>query len=280
MPRRQTTLASSGSVSGIGLHTGAVVTLTLLPAPINHGIQFKHNSRVIDAHVSHVRNTERHTALGEGESTILTVEHVLSALYGMEVDNVLIELTAHEPPICDGSAKAFVELIRHCRIIKQDALTSILKLREPIRVEKPGGSILLALPYDGLRVTCTFADSVRNITQYHDLVITSSNYATDISQARTFVAFEDVEGLRQLGLIKGGVEGENALVIRDGKVPPLLWPDELARHKVLDFVGDLALLGRRVEAHFVLVKPGHGVNAALVRELARVTEGCESESRL
>ena len=147
MVRQQRTVARPGSVSGIGLHTGAECTLTLRPAPCDHGLKFKHKDLVIDAHISHVRHTQRQTALGSYEGTVFTIEHVLSALYGMDIDNALIEMTASEAPICDGSATAYVELIERCGVVEQGAIVPTMKLRRPIRIET-GGSILVALPYD------------------------------------------------------------------------------------------------------------------------------------
>ena len=282
-PRQQRTLARAGNISGIGLHSGAAVTLTLRPAPCDHGIKFRRNDFEIDAHVSNVRNTQRQTALGNGHGTVHTVEHVLSALYGMSIDNALVKLTANEAPICDGSALPFVRLVEQCGVLEQEDSVRTFKLQRPTRMETAAGSILIVLPYDGLRISCTFVDREGSLTQYHDEIITPSTYANAIAPARTFVAFEDVEGLRKTGLIKGGIEGENAIVIRDGKLPascPPLFPNELARHKMLDLVGDLALLGVRLEAHVIAIQPGHGPNALLTRELARLNEGGRVKSAL
>jgi len=272
---KQRTLATSSSLTGTSLHTGEQVTLTLHPAPVGHGFKFRRkdlpDEPLIDAHVSHVRLVERATTLVEGNARIHTVEHVLSALSGMGVDNALVEMDANEPPIGDGSAGAYVEVIKKAGIVEQDAPRAVFEPCEPIHIETKEGSLLTVIPDEKFRISCTQVGPDGRFTQFLSAEITPEFYETQIAPARTFVFYEDVKPLMDKGLIRGG-SLENAIVARGESVlskEPLRFPDEFVRHKILDIIGDIALAGRRLRGHIIAVKPGHGPNAELTRAMVK-----------
>lgn len=271
---KQRTLASSASLTGTALHTGEKVTLTLHPAPAGHGYKFKRkdlpDEPVIDAKVESVKTVERATTLIEGAVKIHTVEHVLSALAGMGVDNALIEMDANEPPIGDGSAAPYLGVIKQAGIVEQDVPRSFFEPREPITIQV-GDSILVIVPDTKFRISCTQVGPEGRFTQYLSAEITPDFYEKEIASARTFVFYEDVKPLMDKGLIKGG-SLENAVVARGDSVlskEPLRFPDEFVRHKILDIIGDLSLAGRRLRGHIIAVKPGHGPNTELARALVK-----------
>jgi UDP-3-O-[3-hydroxymyristoyl] N-acetylglucosamine deacetylase / 3-hydroxyacyl-[acyl-carrier-protein] dehydratase len=271
----QRTLAKSASLTGSALHNGGRVTLTLHPASVGHGYKFRRtdlpDEPVLDALVDHVKTVERATTLVQGNAKIQTVEHVLSALAGLGVDNALIEMDANEPPIGDGSAAPYVALIREAGIIDQEAVRSPFEPAEPVHLETGNGSIMSVFPYHGLRISCTQVGPSGRFTQYLSLEINPEVYEKEIAPARTFVHYEDVKHLMEKGLIKGG-SLENALVIRGESVlskEPLRFTDEFVRHKILDIIGDLALAGRPLRGHIVAVKPGHGPNTELARAIVK-----------
>ena len=270
---KQRTLASSSSLTGSALHTGENVTLTILPAPVGHGFKFQRtdlpDEPVVDAAAAYVKTVERATTLVQGMVKIHTVEHVLSALTGMGVDNALIQMDANEPPIGDGSASEYIALIKNAGIVEQDAPRRYLEIREPITVES-NGSILVILPDSKFRISCTQVGPEGRFTQFRSTEITPEIYEKEIAPARTFVFYEDVKPLMDKGLIKGG-SLENAIVARGDSVlskEPLRFTDEFVRHKILDIVGDLALCGRFIRGHVVAVKPGHGINTEMAKLLA------------
>lgn len=272
---QQHTLARSASLNGSSLHTGENVTLTLHPAPPGFGRKFKRSDLpdqpTIDARVDNVKTVERSTTLGEGAVKVHTVEHVLSALAGMGVDNALIEMDANEPPIGDGSALPYLELIRQAGVAEQPAPRAFFEVTEPIHLETKGGSLLTIVPDSGFRVSCTQVGPGGRMTQFFSTEITPATYEKEIAPARTFVFYEDVKPLMDKGLIKGG-SLENAIVVRGDSVlskEPVRFPEEFARHKILDIVGDLALFGRAIKGHVIAVKPGHGPNTEMARLLAK-----------
>ncbi|MEI7962474.1 MAG: bifunctional UDP-3-O-[3-hydroxymyristoyl] N-acetylglucosamine deacetylase/3-hydroxyacyl-ACP dehydratase [Verrucomicrobiota bacterium] len=271
----QRTLAKSASLTGSALHNGGKVTLTIHPAAAGHGYKFRRtdlpDEPVIDALVEHVKTVERATTLVQGNAKIQTVEHVLSALAGLGVDNALIEMDANEPPIGDGSAAPYVALIQQAGIVDQEALRAPFELGDPIHLETSGGSIMSVFPHQGLRISCTQVGPDGRFTQYLSLEITPETYIREIAPARTFVHYEDVKDLMEKGLIKGG-SLENALVIRGESVlskEPLRFTDEFVRHKILDIIGDLALAGRPLRGHIIAVRPGHGPNTELARAISK-----------
>lgn len=272
---KQQTLAAPAALTGTSLHTGEQVTLTMTPAPVNTGIKFRRvdlpDKPFIDAHVSKVQTVERATTLAEGSVKVHTVEHVISALIGMGVDNAIIEMDANEPPIGDGSARPFVDCIKKAGIVEQEANRRVFEIREPIHLETKGGSILTIVPDKGFRVSCTQVGPNGRMTQYYSTEITPETYEKEIADARTFVYYEDVQPLLEKGLIKGG-SLENAIVIKGDSVmskEALRYPEEFARHKILDLVGDLMLGGKRIMGHVIAVKPGHGPNTQMAEKLAK-----------
>ena len=271
----QQTLAKAAGFSGTSLHTGEKVSLKLQPAPVDHGIKFKRkdlaDEPLIDARIDNLKTVERATTIGEGPVRVHTVEHVLAALSGMGVDNAIIEMDANEPPIGDGSAQPYVDLVKKAGVASQEAARKFFEPREPVHIETKNGALLVLLPDETFRVSCTQAGPGNRFTQFFSSEITPSVFEREIAPARTFVYYEDVRGLMDKNLIKGG-SLENAVVIRDDAVlskEPLRFADEFVRHKILDMVGDLALVGRRIRGHVIAVKPGHAANAELARVLAR-----------
>ncbi len=271
---KQRTLSSSARLTGTALHTGEKVNLTLHPAPIGHGFKFKRSDLpddpIIEARVENVKTVERATTLVEGNVKIHTVEHVLSALAGMGVDNALVEMDSNEPPIGDGSAAPYVGMIKEAGIVEQEAARSYLEPRESIVVQS-GESIIMILPDSKFRISCTQVGPNGRFTQYLSAEMNPDFYEREIASARTFVFYEDVKPLIDKGLIKGG-SIENAIVAHGETVlskEPLRFPDEFVRHKILDIIGDLILSGRRLRGHVVAIKPGHGPNTEAARSLSK-----------
>src|SRR5437868_6282623 len=271
----QQTLAKSASVSGTSLHTGEKVTLKLQPAPVDSGIKFKRrdlqDEPTIDATIANLKTVERATTIGEGSVRVHPVEHVLSSLVAMGVDNAVVEMDANEPPIGDGSAQPYVELIKKAGIATQETPRRFFDVREPIHIETKTGSLLIVLPDTRFRISCTQSGPNGQFTQFLSTEITPAIYEREIAPARTFVYYEEVEPLMEKNLIKGG-SLENAIVVRGDAVlskEPLRFPDEFARHKVLDIIGDLALVGARIRGHVIALKPGHAANADLAREIVK-----------
>ncbi len=271
----QQTVAKSASLSGTSLHTGEKTTLRLQPAPVDHGVRFKRkdlaDEPTIDARIENVKTVERATTIGEGAVRVHTVEHVLSALAAMGIDNAVVEMDANEPPIGDGSAKPYVELIKKAGAAPQEAPRRYFDLREPLHVETKSGSLLVVLPDEKFRISCTQSGPDGRFTQFLSTEITPAVYEREIAPARTFVFYEDVQPLMEKNLIQGG-SLENAVVIRGDAVlskEPMRFTDEFVRHKILDIVGDLALFGHRLRGHVIAVKPGHGPNTELARCLSR-----------
>ena len=273
---KQQTLASPAALTGTSLHTGERVTLTMTPAPVNTGIKFRRvdlpDKPFIDAHVSKVQTVERATTLAEGSVKVHTVEHVISALVGMGVDNAIIEMDANEPPIGDGSARPFVDCIKKAGIVEQDVNRRVFEIRETIHLVTKTGSLITIVPDKNFRISCTQVGPDGRMTQFFSTVITPETYEKEIADARTFVFYEDVQPLLEKGLIKGG-SLENAIVIKGDSVmskEALRFPEEFARHKILDLVGDLMLGGKRIMGHVIAVKPGHGPNTQMAEKLAKL----------
>ncbi len=274
-PDFQQTLAKSAGFSGTSLHTGEKVSLKLQPAPADHGIKFKRkdlaDEPTIDAKIDNLKTVERATTIGEGAVRVHTVEHVLAALTGMGVDNAIIEMDANEPPIGDGSAKPYVDLINRAGLTMQETPRKSFEVREPMHIETKSGSMLVLLPDKNFRISCTQAGPNNRFSQYMSIEVTPAMFEKEIASARTFVYYEDVEALMGKNLIKGG-SLENAIVIRDNSVlskEPMRFEDEFVRHKILDIIGDLSLIGQRIRGHLIAVKPGHGANAELARAIAK-----------
>ncbi|ACB75858.1 bifunctional UDP-3-O-[3-hydroxymyristoyl] N-acetylglucosamine deacetylase/3-hydroxyacyl-ACP dehydratase [Opitutus terrae] len=269
---KQRTLAREVSIKGSALHTGDPVTLTMKPAPVDHGIVFKrtdlHGSPELRPRVDQVTDLVRATTIQSGHAKIHTVEHVLSALHGCGIDNVLLEMDASEPPIMDGSARPFVNLILQAEPVEQDKDREYFELDAPVSVTR-GNSSIIALPSDVLKISCTSADDRGIHTQHLSLTIDPEVYQTQVAAARTFTIYEDIEELLKLGKIRGG-SLDCAVVIRGDKIiskEPLRFKDEFVRHKILDIIGDVMLLGLPLKAHIVATRPGHAINAELTKAI-------------
>ena len=275
---KQRTILREVSLSGNALHTGEAVTLTMKPAPAGHGILFKRmdiaGQPEVKPRVDQITDLVRATTIQSGHAKIILVEHVLSALYGCGIDNALVEMNASEPPIMDGSAKPFVNLILEAEPVEQEAERQYFVLDQPVSVTR-GGSSIIALPCDSLKISCTSADDRGIHTQHLSLTIDPDSYITQVAAARTFTVYEDIEELIKLGKIKGG-SLDNAIVIKGDKIiskDPLRFKDEFVRHKILDIIGDLVLLGLPLKAHIIATRPGHAINAELTKALyARMEE--------
>lgn len=269
------TVASAATLEGTSLHTGEKVTLTVKPAPAGHGFKFRRidldDQPFIDADVDKVQTVERATTLAEGSVKVHTVEHILSALCGMGVDNAIIEMDANEPPIGDGSSQPYVELIKQAGVQQQDKPRKVYEVREPIHMETKSGSLITIVPDKKFRVSVTNIGPEGRFTQFFTSEVSPELYEKDIAPARTFVYYEDVKPLLDKGLIKGG-SLENAVVVRGEEVmskEPMRFDNEFARHKALDIIGDLMLSGKRIMGHVICVKPGHGPNTEMASTLKR-----------
>jgi len=269
----QQTLNRAASFSGIGLHSGNRVNMTILPAPANSGVRFRRvdlaDKPEIEARVENVSETNRSTTLAKGNVKIHTVEHVLAALAGFGIDNAIIELDANEPPIADGSSREFCKVIQAAGIVPQAEKREAFTPSEPIELES-GETLMTLFPDAGFKITCTSADKKGRFTQFFSTEVTPKTWEKELSHARTFCFFEEIEYLIKNNLIKGG-SLENAIVIRDDAVlttEPLRYPEEFVRHKMLDIVGDLSLLGRPIRGHLIAVKPSHAANCEFVRQIA------------
>jgi UDP-3-O-[3-hydroxymyristoyl] N-acetylglucosamine deacetylase/3-hydroxyacyl-[acyl-carrier-protein] dehydratase len=270
---QQQTLNRPANYSGVGLHSGNRVNMTFLPAPPNTGVRFRRvdleGKPEIEARAENVAETNRSTTLAKGNTRIHTVEHVLATLAGYGIDNAVIELDANEPPIADGSAREYCRMVKEAGIVPQDERREPYCPSEPIQLEM-GETVMTLFPDETFKISCTSADRQGRFTQFHSLEISPATWERDIAQARTFCFYEEIEYLIKNGLIKGG-SLENAVVIRDDAVlttEPLRYPDEFVRHKMLDIVGDLSLLGRPLRGHLIAVKPSHTANCEMVRRIA------------
>ena len=271
---KQRTILREVSIKGKSLHTGEEVNLTLKPALENTGVIFRRIDLLgkpeLKSLIDLVDDLVRSTTIADGHAKVHTIEHVLSALSGCGVDNVVIEMDASEPPILDGSAKHFVNLIQQAEPVEQDAEREYFVLDEPISVTR-GSSSIIALPHDGFRITCTSADDRGIHTQHLSLDLDPETYVAQVAPARTFTIYEDIEELLKLGKIKGG-SLDSAIVIKGDKIvskEPLRFKDEFVRHKILDIVGDITLAGMPIKAHIVGVRPGHALNAELSKVLRK-----------
>jgi len=276
--RNQNTIQRPVKVEGIGLHTGAPSCMWLEPAPVDHGILFHHGETgtVIPAQVDHAQELSFATRIGLGESAISTVEHLLSALRGLNIDNVFIHLDGGEVPIVDGSAEPFVELIENAGIREQERSVMTLRLTRPIEV-RDGEKWIRAEPSNGLEVDyrISFDNPLVGFQRYVGS-ISPESYRKEIAPARTFGFLKDVKYLKSQGLGLGG-SFSNCVIVDDHRVisGELRFPDEFVRHKVLDLIGDLALLEYPIQASVTAHKAGHALHAALVRAILANPESWE-----
>ncbi len=268
MYQNQRTIANEISYEGIGLHTGLNVRITFLPAPVNHGVVFVRTDlpeepRVV-ASIEHVTDVFRGTTIGLDEIKIHTVEHVLCALAGLGLTNILIKINAKEPPAVDGSAQPFVKLLEEAGIVEQEEKTAQYTITEPIHLID-GSKQLIAMPSDKFMISFTIDYDTPIIgTQYAQLVINPETFQKEIMYARTFGFTREVEELRKQGLALGG-DLTNAIVIGEDGIlnESLRSEDEFVRHKILDLVGDLFLTGLSLKGHFIAMKSGHALNVKM-----------------
>lgn len=270
---KQHTLKQSGTVSGIALHTGARATLNLLPAEENSGIVFRRidlpGKPEVRALASNVVDVRRGTTIASGQAIVYTVEHIMSALHAGGIDNAVVEMDGMEPPICDGSAREYWQVVKDCGSVEQSQDAVIYTPSEMI-FARQGQTQLVIMPSDKLEISCV--TSFRGCPvdpQFQSLEITPESYESEICSARTFVEYRDLEQLSAMGLIKGG-SLDAAAIIHNGAIickDRLLYQDEIVRHKILDLIGDIYLCGHRVRANIIAIKPGHPRNVELAGKM-------------
>jgi UDP-3-O-[3-hydroxymyristoyl] N-acetylglucosamine deacetylase/3-hydroxyacyl-[acyl-carrier-protein] dehydratase len=298
---KQKTIQNEISLTGVGLHTGKEVTMTFKPAPVNSGFTFVRvdleGSPVIEADANYVVNTQRGTNLEKLGVKIQTSEHVLAAFVGCDVDNVIIELNASEPPIMDGSSKFFVEAIEKVGVVEQEAERYYYVVKEVISfTDETTGSEILVMPADDYQVTTMVDFGTKVLGTQNATLKNISDFKAEISDARTFSFLHELEALLDNGLIKGG-DLNNAIVYVDKEISEktmhnlkiafgkehiavkpngildnltLHYPNEAARHKLLDVIGDLALIGTRIKGKVIANKPGHFVNTQFAKKLSKI----------
>jgi UDP-3-O-[3-hydroxymyristoyl] N-acetylglucosamine deacetylase len=281
---RQRTLKNVIRATGVGLHTGEKVYLTLRPAAPNTGIVFRRvdlpEPVVIEARPQNVGETTLSTTLIKGDVRISTVEHLLSALAGLGIDNAYVDVSAPEVPIMDGSAGPFVFLIQSAGVEEQNAPKRFIRIKRALRVED-GDKWASFEPYDGFKVTFTIDfdhPAFRKDTQTASIDFSSTSFVKEVSRARTFGFMRDIEALRKRRLALGG-SMDNAIVVDNYRVlneDGLRYADEFVKHKILDAIGDLYLLGHSLIGSFTGYKSGHGLNNQLLRELLLQKDAWES----
>lgn len=269
----QQTLKKTVRCSGVTLHSGVQTLLSLCPAPVNTGIVFRclyiPGAPEVQANARNVVDVQRATTLRNGYATVVTVEHVLAALHASGIDNCYVEMDNVEPPIMDGSALPYMDMIQEAGIEEQDAPAQIFTVKEPIYFEEKG-TVMALFPADELKISCTisFGASVLD-TQFLSLSVTRDSFYNELSKARTFCQYMELEYLFSQGLAKGG-SIDNAVIINGKTIiskDGLRYPNELVRHKMLDIMGDLFLVGQRVHGHIIAIKPGHPTNVKLAQKM-------------
>ena len=296
---KQKTLKGSFSLFGKGLHTGLSLTVTFNPAPDNTGYKIQRidleGQPIIDAIAENVIDTQRGTVIAKGEARVSTIEHVMAALYAMGIDNCLIQINGPEFPILDGSAAMYVEKIREIGIVDQNAPKDYYIIRKKMEYKDESGSIITILPDEQFSITAMCSFESKFISSQFATLDDIDKFADEISPARTFVFVRDIMPLLQANLIKGG-DLDNAIVIYEKqvdqptldqladllKVPhmdatsigyiqnkPLIWDNECTRHKLLDIIGDVALIGKPIKGRIVATRPGHTVNNKFARMIRK-----------
>ena len=297
---KKTTLKGSFSLCGKGLHTGLSLTVTFNPAPENHGYKIQRidleGMPVIDAIAENVIDTQRGTVLGKGEVRVSTIEHGMAALYALGIDNCLIQVNGPEFPILDGSAIKYVEKIKEIGIDEQNAPKDYYIIRKKIEVnDEATGSSIVILPDEQFSLTAMCSFNSKFINSQFATLDDVGNFATEIAPARTFVFVRDIEPLLKANLIKGG-DLDNAIVIYEKQTSqeqldqladmikvehrdannlgyiqhkPLVWENECTRHKLLDIIGDMALIGKPIKGRIIATRPGHTINNKFARQMRR-----------
>ncbi len=271
---RQRTVRHSASLSGIALHTGNRVKLTLHPAEAGTGVRFRRvdlpGTPEIRGLVTHVNDTRRGTTITENGASVHTVEHLLAAVNALGLDNLVIDMVGPEPPIGDGSAEPYVELLRSAGAVEQDAFRNYLAVERMHHIQMGDTHLVLLPDPAAFRISCTVKYHTNPMDcQYMTLAVTEESFVKELLRARTFCLFSEIEYLMKNNLIRGG-SLDNAVVIRQDAIfskEGLRYPDEVVRHKVMDMVGDLFLLGMRLRAHVIAIKPGHPSNVELAKKL-------------
>jgi len=274
----QMTLKDSVKLSGKGLHSGHETIVEIHPAPENTGIVFRHGSHEMSGLASNVVDTSRGTTIGFNGFKVLTIEHLMAALRGKGVDNAIIEVVGGETPALDGSAQPYIEAIDRVGLTEQECERRLISITEPVCVRRKD-SYILAVPAPYLRITYVMNYRHPMIgSQTSSYIFSESDFGKEIAPARTFVLYEEVAGLLDRALAKGG-SIENVIVIwQDRMSSALRFPDELVRHKVMDLVGDISLAGGLVQAEILAVKSGHALNVEFAREIERIYTGIERET--
>lgn len=272
---KQKTIKSEVELHGTGLNTGKKVKLKFKPSPPNSGINFLRvdleNKPMINAEVANIvdgTRSPRHTSLGAGEVWVQTVEHLMAAFSGVGVDNILIEIDADELPTMDGSSLNFAEAIRKAGLVEQEAHKKSFVIREPLWVEDESAYIVV-FPSNEFKVSYTLNYENPFIgSQYVNFLVTPESFENDLAPARTFCLQKEVEALLALGLGKGA-NYENTLVVSDSGVikNKLRFKDEFVRHKILDLLGDMCLLGFSIKGHVIAVRSGHNLNIKLIQKI-------------
>ena len=297
---KQTTLKGSFSLCGKGLHTGLSLTVTFNPAPENHGYKIQRidleGMPVIDAIAENVIDTQRGTVLGNGEVRVSTIEHGMAALYALGIDNCLIQVNGPDFPILDGSAIKYVEKIQEIGIEEQNAPKDYYIIRKKIEVkDETTGSSIVILPDEEFSLTAMCSFNSKFINSQFASLDNMTNFPTEIAAARTFVFVRDIEPLLKANLIKGG-DLDNAIVIYEKQISqeqldqladmikvehrdannlgyiqhkPLVWENECTRHKLLDIIGDMALIGKPIKGRIIATRPGHTINNKFARQMRR-----------
>ncbi|SEJ36698.1 3-hydroxyacyl-[acyl-carrier-protein] dehydratase /UDP-3-O-[3-hydroxymyristoyl] N-acetylglucosamine deacetylase [Cyclobacterium xiamenense] len=303
MKVKQHTIKKQVTISGVGLHTGIEANMTFLPASPNHGYKFQRmdleGQPIIDADVDNVVDVSRGTTLEQSGARVFTVEHVLAALVGMEVDNVLIQLSGPEPPILDGSSIQFIDILEDAGLEEQNALRRFFEVPESIHYKDSAREVeMAALPLDDFRVTVMVDYNSPVLGSQHASITDISQFRQEIASCRTFCFLHELEMLYNNNLIKGG-DLNNAIVVVDRVVEEaelsslakmfnkqkvevkkegilnnveLRYKNEPARHKLLDVIGDLALVGRPLKAQILAARPGHAANVAFAKKIKRAME--------
>lgn len=293
--QKQLTLKESFTLQGKGLHTGQFITATFHPAPEGHGYKIQRvdlpDQPVIECIADHVGDTQRGTVLVKDGVKVSTIEHAMAALYAMRIDNCLIQLDGPEMPILDGSAQDFVEAIRRVGLVEQKANKDYYIVKHKMEIHGEHGEHLIIVPDDEFCVNAMIAFDSRILASQFATLDHVEDFPTEIASARTFVFVREIEPLLQMGMIKGG-DLDNAIVIYENELSqerydaladqigiphkdarqlgyiqnkPLTWPNETARHKLLDIIGDLALVGKPIRGRVIATKPGHTINNKFAR---------------
>lgn len=269
----QRTIANVVECSGIGVHSGKNVSLTIRPAPVNHGIRFSRvdlpNRPVVQARFNRIVDTSLATVIGAEGFIVSTIEHLMSAFSGLGIDNALVEVDAYELPIMDGSAGPFARLLLQAGTLTQDGQRCFFVVDEPIEL-KAGGKFVGIYPDEAFKVTCTIEyDHPLIQTQSYSLAINPTTYAGQIAGARTFGFLHEVEYMKKFGLAQGGSLDNAVVVDKNGVLNEggLRFADEFVRHKILDCIGDFSLLGLPILGHVVAEKSGHAFHHAFLEKV-------------